>query len=201
MNRFKFLFNTVFLNIIKQAETFGTAEKHSIRSLMFPGTGAAAAPAAAATAAAAAPAGGEGDEFGFDFMEEEGGAASEAATEITEEDTFDLVPGDRCASETNKPLNPVGPAQQNAGQRIKTIPETNGCALKKYRALVVHDSFGAYLKPFLAESFGHVVFVNNRAQDSLKSIIETEEPDLFLEVVIERNIRSRMISPAVLNGE
>lgn len=64
-------------------------EKHSIRSLMFPGSGAAAAPAAAA--AVAAGAGAEGDEFGFDFMDEEDAAApQEAATEITEDDTFDF---------------------------------------------------------------------------------------------------------------
>ena len=65
-------------------------EKYNIRSLMFPGTAAAAAPAAAAAAAASSAEGGE--EFGFDFMEEEeaAGAASEPATEVTEEDTFDF---------------------------------------------------------------------------------------------------------------
>ncbi|PLX98237.1 MAG: hypothetical protein C0623_13010 [Desulfuromonas sp.] len=66
-------------------------EKHNIRSLMFPASGAAAA-ATAATAAAGAPAAG-GEEFGFDFMEEEagGGAPSEPATEVTEDDTFDFA--------------------------------------------------------------------------------------------------------------
>ena len=63
-------------------------DKHSIRSLMFPGSGAAAAAAAAAPVAGAAAG---GDEFGFDFMDEEAaGAPAEAATEVTEDDAFDF---------------------------------------------------------------------------------------------------------------
>ncbi|NIQ97354.1 MAG: hypothetical protein GWN87_26650 [Desulfuromonadales bacterium] len=65
-------------------------EKYNIRSLMFPATGAAVAGAAAA--GAAAPAAGGDEEFGFDFMEEEGaaGASPEPTTEVTEDDTFDF---------------------------------------------------------------------------------------------------------------
>jgi len=69
-------------------------EKHSIRSLMFPGSGAAAAAATAGPAVAAAAAEG-GEEFGFDFMDEEtAGAPAEAATEVTEDDTFDFAEED-----------------------------------------------------------------------------------------------------------
>ena len=67
-------------------------EKYNIRSLMFPGTAGAAAPAAAAGVDAAAAPAAEGEEFGFDFMDEEeaGGAPDEPATEVTEDDTFDF---------------------------------------------------------------------------------------------------------------
>ena len=63
-------------------------EKFNIRSLMFPASGAAAAAAASAPSASAAG----GEEFGFDFMDDEdaSGASAEPATEITEEDTFDF---------------------------------------------------------------------------------------------------------------
>ncbi len=63
-------------------------EKYKIRSLMFPSKGAAAATAAAAvTAATAATAAEAGEEFGFDFMEDE---EAGGATEVTEKDTFDF---------------------------------------------------------------------------------------------------------------
>jgi hypothetical protein len=64
-------------------------EKYSIRSLMFPGAGGAAAAGASAAVAGGAEG---GEEFGFDFMEEEApAAAAEPATEVTEEDTFDFA--------------------------------------------------------------------------------------------------------------
>ncbi len=110
---------------------------------------------------------------------------------------YDLVPLQRCARKGNLPLAVPGQAQPPE-QKKKTLPESNGCDQKALRAVIVHDSFGAYLKPFFSESFRRVVFVNNRGQSQLKAILESEQPDLFLELLIERNLRTRMVSPADL---
>lgn len=108
------------------------------------------------------------------------------------ETSQDLVPRQRCARETDQPLYTVDQAEFEK-QNHKMVPETNGCEQRSLSAVIVHDSFGAHLKPFFSESFSRVVFINNRAEEKLESILESEKPDLLLEILIERNLRSRML--------
>ncbi len=40
------------------------------------------------------------------------------------------------------------------------LPVANGCREKRRKAIVIHDSFGLFLRPYLSQHFAAVVYVN-----------------------------------------
>ena len=110
-----------------------------------------------------------------------------------DEATYNLVPREPCAAETYLELSAFAqtPAYQ-ANQ--KKLPEFNGCREKAFTAVVVHDSFGAYLKPFLSESFKRVIYMRSYDLGGMESFLRQERPDLYLDLRIERNLH-RLLRP------
>lgn len=60
------------------------------------------------------------------------------------------------------------------------------------RAVIVTDSFGAALMPFLSEHFERSVFLTRIIPPAQRlALIELERPDVVIEEIVERNLRGR----------
>lgn len=82
--------------------------------------------------------------------------------------------------------------------RANLVPNTaaaaKGVNLRTYecgtcgplRGVMLHDSFGNHLRPFLAESFAHLVTAEFAGFD--EKLLEAERPDFVLEVHLERQL-------------
>jgi hypothetical protein len=69
-----------------------------------------------------------------------------------------------------------------------TAFETGNAALP--RAVVVADSFGAALMPYLSEHFERSVFLTRILSPAQRlAVIELERPDVVIEEIVERNVR------------
>lgn len=84
--------------------------------------------------------------------------------------------------------NALPPAQ---GVNVKTF-DCNTCG-NTLRVVVIHDSFGNGIVPYLAESFGHLVGAEFSPFD--EKLIESEKPDLVLEVHLERQLSPNRTPP------
>ena len=68
------------------------------------------------------------------------------------------------------------------------IPVTNGCKERKIKAIVIHDSFGSFLRPYLSQHFSSVIYINSMNFEGAKTIIEQERPDIVLDLRVAREI-------------
>jgi len=85
---------------------------------------------------------------------------------------------------------PLGdsPLLQTMGKGV--IHQTH-CAQGHYNALIIHDSFGFALKPYLAQYFTNAVFVWARPNlSTLQAWVELYQPDIVIEQRVERKLRS-----------
>jgi hypothetical protein len=63
-------------------------------------------------------------------------------------------------------------------------------------AVIVNDSFGIALAPYLSEHFERSVFVHRIVTPELRlALIEREKPDVVIEEIVERNVRGRGETP------
>lgn len=92
---------------------------------------------------------------------------------------------DRCTVNPPKPVNRFKETEAYQ-MRAKRIPEISGCPDRNYRAIVQHDSFGVFLKQFLAESFSEVVFMHSYDLAGMETFIEDFAPDVFLDFRSDR---------------
>ncbi len=101
------------------------------------------------------------------------------------EQTDTLTINNRCANEQSTKVAEFTktPAYQ---ANPKHLPRANGCTSKKIRALVVNDSFGAYIRKFLSDSFEEVIFMHYYELFDMKSFIEEFDPDVFIDLRAER---------------
>lgn len=61
----------------------------------------------------------------------------------------------------------------------------------KKKLMIVSDSFGGYMFPFLAENFSITSKIFDKWEYKLnESIVENEKPDVFLMIVLESNLRN-----------
>ena len=70
--------------------------------------------------------------------------------------------------------------------RPKSLPVVNGCPDKRLKAIVVHDSFGAYLKQYLSESFKEAVFMPSYDVYEMRTFIKEFQPDVFIDIRVDR---------------
>lgn len=69
------------------------------------------------------------------------------------------------------------------------LPVVTGCEDKKYKAVVIHDSFGKYLRPYLNQHFKRVVYINYMNFEKARRLIEKEKPDVVIDQRAARNIQ------------
>lgn len=98
-----------------------------------------------------------------------------------------------CSTGYTKLHDYIHPQQQFANNEV-FLPVKNGCAERPLSALVIHDSFGLFLRPYLNESFGKVIYSNYADFGDLKELIHSHQPDLVIDSRVARNINS-MLKP------
>ncbi len=70
----------------------------------------------------------------------------------------------------------------------------------KPKILIICDSFGGNIFPFIAEDFGRSVKIFDSWQFKLnEDIVNSEKPDVMLVIALESNIRSMLINQSRLN--
>lgn len=81
----------------------------------------------------------------------------------------------------------VHPVKKFAGN-TNYLPIKNGCKGNPVKALVVHDSFGLFLRPYFNETFGEVIYSHYVDLKDLKGLIKDEKPDVVIDVRTARNL-------------
>ena len=77
-------------------------------------------------------------------------------------------------------------------------PTTGGCAKGENKALVIHDSFGEYLRPLLSQHFETVIYSPYIEFNELIPLIELEKPDVVIDMRVARNFKSLLQSNSEL---
>jgi len=73
------------------------------------------------------------------------------------------------------------------------LPVENGCDDKRYTALVIHDSFGNFLRPLLSQHFKKVIYVNFFNFESIKPLIQREMVDVVIDERVSRNLQKALV--------
>jgi len=81
-------------------------------------------------------------------------------------------------------VQPTGPEANNPNY----LPVENGCAGNSLKALVIHDSFGLFLRPYFNETFGKVIYSNYIDLQDLKELVSREHPDVIVDVRVARHL-------------
>ena len=81
----------------------------------------------------------------------------------------------------------VHPNSEFAGN-ANYLPIKNGCKGNPVKALIIHDSFGLFLRPYFNETFGEVIYSHYVDLKDLKGLIKTEKPDVVIDVRTARNL-------------
>jgi alginate O-acetyltransferase complex protein AlgJ len=104
------------------------------------------------------------------------------------EPTYDLVPDAPCG---RGQFTPVMSADEWSaqGNDLESLPIETGCPDKNLTALVIHDSFGVYIRPFLSESFNRVVFVRVFGALDMSVLLRQNKFDIYIDLRVERHLR------------
>lgn len=107
---------------------------------------------------------------------------------IAPEETVKTVVEPSCSAEAYTRLNldirPTGDEARNPN----FMPVRNGCPDATLTALVIHDSFGLFLRPYFNETFKKVVYSNYIDLKDLKEFIARDKPDLIIDVRVARHL-------------
>ncbi|MHB8788723.1 MAG: alginate O-acetyltransferase AlgX-related protein [Desulfobulbaceae bacterium] len=113
---------------------------------------------------------------------------------IAPEQTVMTVVEPSCAAKTYERLDldirPGGDEAKNPDY----LPVQNGCPDASLTALVIHDSFGLFLRPYFNETFKKVVYSNYIDLKDLKELIARERFDLIIDVRVARHLAG-MLEP------
>lgn len=93
-------------------------------------------------------------------------------------------------SRLNLDIRPSGDEAKNPNY----MPVQNGCPDATLKALVIHDSFGLFLRPYFNETFREVVYSNYIDLKDLKGFIASAKPDLVIDLRVARHL-SGMLEP------
>ena len=81
----------------------------------------------------------------------------------------------------------VHPIKEFAGNS-NYLPIKNGCKGNSLKGLIIHDSFGLFLRPYFNETFGKVIYSHYVDLRDLKGLIKSEKPDVVIDVRTVRNL-------------
>ncbi len=73
------------------------------------------------------------------------------------------------------------------------LPVANGCREKRRKAIVIHDSFGLFLRPYLSQHFAAVIYVNTMNFEDARPLIERERPDVVMDLRVARGINRSVL--------
>ena len=118
----------------------------------------------------------------------------------TEEPGYELVPRMLCASE-NYAFVQAFEQTEAYKQDEKALPVFNGCANKDLTAVIAHDSYGDYLRPFFSESFKRVIYMDSYDLTGMESFLRNEQPDVYLDLRVERNLKQLLNPDPVLQQD
>jgi hypothetical protein len=105
-------------------------------------------------------------------------------------------------TETAPDLNIVEECSPRAPERmteLKKIPEyrdiemhrlpvKSGCSERQHKVVLIHDSFGNFLRPYFSQQFETVIFINYLNFEDAKTVIELEKPDIVIDQRVARNL-------------
>lgn len=69
------------------------------------------------------------------------------------------------------------------------------CEEKSLRAVIIRDSFGAALKPFISEHFKEIYFFSRTGQYNrakITNIVDVLKPDVLIEEIVERELKNKI---------
>ncbi len=75
----------------------------------------------------------------------------------------------------------------------RKLPVKSGCDSMKRKVIVIHDSFGNRLKPYLNQSFKEVIYVHYLSFAVAKELIKQERPDVVIDIRVARNIEKALV--------
>lgn len=75
----------------------------------------------------------------------------------------------------------------------KDLPFEGGCRDKGLTALVINDSFGAYLRPFFDARFKRVIYSKKYDFNNLQALISTLRPDVVIDERVSRNLNKALV--------
>ncbi len=108
-----------------------------------------------------------------------------------------LLPVKPCASDSYTGIS-MNQAGESAKQAEESAAVFNGCTKNKLTAVIVHDSFGEAIRRFFSESFRRVIFISDYERAEMASLLSSEQPDVYLDLRVERNLRSFFNSDPLL---
>ncbi|MCP4008988.1 MAG: hypothetical protein GY726_05670 [Proteobacteria bacterium] len=114
-----------------------------------------------------------------------------------EELSSTLLPVKPCASDFYAAIS-MNRAGESSKQAEESAVVFNGCAKNKFTAVIVYDSFGEAIRRFFSESFRRAIFVSDYERGEMTSLLSSEQPDVYLDLRVERNLRSLFNSDALL---
>ena len=113
---------------------------------------------------------------------------------IAPEETVKSVVQPSCAAGEYSRLDLDIPAIGDEARNPNYLPVRNGCPDATLKALVIHDSFGLFLRPYFNETFREVVYSNYIDLKDLKGFITSDKPDLVIDLRVARHL-SGMLEP------
>ena len=111
---------------------------------------------------------------------------------IMSESAVEMEISPSCSSETYKKVTSFKHPNKALRGKPLYLPLQNGCPGHPVNALVIHDSFGMFLRPYFNETFGKVIYSNYADLKDLKQLIIDEEIDVVIDVRVARNIYSML---------
>ncbi len=114
------------------------------------------------------------------------------------EDAPDVVVDNECRTREEKRMETILEIPQYRDLARHRLPVQGGCSEQKYTAVVLHDSFGRFLKPYLSQQFETVTYINSLSFEDAKTIIEREKPDVVIDQRVARNVLKSLKSDGEL---
>lgn len=104
------------------------------------------------------------------------------------EDAPDVVVDSECRSREMKRMEALLELPEYHDLEPHRLPIQGGCSEQKYKAVVLHDSFGRFLRPYLSQQFETITYINHLGFEDAKTIIENERPDVVIDQRVARNL-------------
>ncbi|MEE4164877.1 MAG: hypothetical protein V2I35_02680, partial [Desulfocapsaceae bacterium] len=104
------------------------------------------------------------------------------------EDAPDVVVDTTCEARQLKRMDSIRTIPKYRDLETHRLPVEGGCETRKYTAVVLHDSFGRFLEPYLSQQFARVIYINFLNFEDAKEIIERERPDIVIDQRVARNL-------------